>query len=372
MKTRNGKIAQLPKPIRDDLNHRLENGKQSPELLKWLNSLPETKDLLAQKFDNQPITPSNISDWRHGGFQDWRADQIREARIQRICETGGSLEKAEAGDLFENFARITIAEMMVNLDAVQKLSGEKRAERMHHLVRDLSRLQNAYNRSRWADLAWTKYNDTFPKEPSELVSPHRNQTEAGTQTPNFELPTTTSSAPIPIVPDRAESQAVDPEDPEPKPDGNGMYVLHFTNCNCDEPCPKCHAPDSDYPLEDAIRDRRYYRKTGQYPCDRRGKRRFLINVACGCPCDRCAEKTDTTALVLNAIPACRAEALAEAGRAALPHCPIIHHAESRDENPDIETNPIPPLITPLPISPLPPAQLADFTRRMALLKSLPQ
>src|SRR4051812_33273533 len=116
MKTRNGKIAQLPKPIRDDLNHRLENGKQGKELLEWLNSLPETKDLIAQKFDNQPITPSNLSDWRHGGFLDWRADQLREARVKRICETGGNLEKAEAGDLFENFARITIAEMMVDLD----------------------------------------------------------------------------------------------------------------------------------------------------------------------------------------------------------------------------------------------------------------
>src|SRR3954463_11051197 len=115
MKTRLGKIAKLPKPIRDDLNHRLENGKQSPELLEWLNSLPETKELITQKFDNQPITKSNLSDWRHGGFQDWRADQLREARIQRICETGGTLEQAETGDLFEHFARITVAEMMVDL-----------------------------------------------------------------------------------------------------------------------------------------------------------------------------------------------------------------------------------------------------------------
>ena len=295
MKTRIGKIAQLPKSIRDDLNHRLENGKQGRELLEWLNSLPETKELITQKFDNQPVTASNLSDWRHGGFQDWRADQIREARIQRICETGSSLEQAEAGDLFENFARITIAEMMVNLDAVQKLRGEKRDQKMKHLVRDLARLQNAYNHSRRTDLAWTKYNDT--NNSGTGVPPVRSNEPSDLTPPTSPLspPNATSSPPAPLVPDCAKSQAVDPNDPEPKPDGNGMYVLHFTNCNCHEPCPTCHAPDSDYPLDDATRDHRYYRKYFRYPKDRHGKQRFLINVICDCACQRCAEKAAATA-----------------------------------------------------------------------------
>jgi hypothetical protein len=38
MKTRTGKIARLPKPIRDELNHRLENGAAAPELLARLQS----------------------------------------------------------------------------------------------------------------------------------------------------------------------------------------------------------------------------------------------------------------------------------------------------------------------------------------------
>ena len=92
MKTRTGKIAQLPKLIRDDLNQRLENGQQGPALLKWLNALPETKDLLAQNFDALPISKQNLSEWRQGGYQEWLRDQTREHRIQRLAESGLQLE----------------------------------------------------------------------------------------------------------------------------------------------------------------------------------------------------------------------------------------------------------------------------------------
>jgi hypothetical protein len=346
MKTRLGKIAQLPKSIRDDLNHRIENGKQGTELLEWLNGLPETKEIIAQKFDNQPITRCNLSDWRHGGFLDWRADQNREARIQRISESGESLQKAEAGDLFENFARITVAEMMDDLDALQKCRGQKRAQNLHNLVRDLARLQNAYNRSRWAALAWTKYNDTLPTEPETKNPKPETVSEldlsaiasATAETPNAKLvtPLTTTA----LVPDCAESKTVPPDDSEPKPDGNGMYVIHFTNCDCDEPCPKCHAPDSNYPLEEAIRDRQYYRKYGRFPCDRRGKARALINVACDCSCDRCD---------INTPP-------------AFPHDPMPRHEpKPSDENPSAIAAPQ-PQIQPLNAH-------TDFLRRMALLKT---
>ena len=376
MTTRTGKIAQLPKSVRDDLNRRLENGKQSPELLAWLNSLPETQELLTQKFENQPITRSNLSDWRQGGFAEWRADQLREARIQRICETGRNLERAENGDLFENFARITLAEMTVDLDAAQKLRGERRIDRMNHLVRNLSRLQNAYNRSRWADLAWTKYNDGFDSGtgtcraealakanppvrtsvPSALATHNSPPTTSNAQPETAGVPPAHSSAltprpsplnPSSVVPDRAPSQALPPDEGEPKPDGNGMYVLHFTKCNCHEPCPTCHAPDSDYPLEDAIRDHRYYRKYFHYPRDRHGKQRFLINVICDCPCTRCAD--------------------AEPGMAALPRCPIIHH-----EHPASDEKLPPPNSTPPPPTVNPSIHLTDFSRRLARLQTSSQ
>ncbi len=162
MKTRTGKIAQLPKPIRDDLNQRLQNGKQGPELLKWLNSLPETQDLLTEKYDHQPINRQNLSEWRHGGYEDWLRHQDREYRIQRIAEEGSDLQDREGqDDIFENTARIAIAELMTDIDDLHQLKGEQRWNRLRTFTRELCRMQNAYNRSRREELAWTKWTDRF-------------------------------------------------------------------------------------------------------------------------------------------------------------------------------------------------------------------
>jgi hypothetical protein len=46
MNARNGKIARLPRPVREELNERLERSAESPGLLQWLNGLPEVKTLL--------------------------------------------------------------------------------------------------------------------------------------------------------------------------------------------------------------------------------------------------------------------------------------------------------------------------------------
>lgn len=41
--TRNGKIARLPREIREELNRRLDDGEQGVRLVEWLNGLPEVK-----------------------------------------------------------------------------------------------------------------------------------------------------------------------------------------------------------------------------------------------------------------------------------------------------------------------------------------
>jgi hypothetical protein len=50
MSPRNGKIARLPRSIRDELNNRLEDSEESPELLDWLNALPDVREVLRKQF----------------------------------------------------------------------------------------------------------------------------------------------------------------------------------------------------------------------------------------------------------------------------------------------------------------------------------
>jgi len=55
MRARTGKIARLPVAVREELNHRLENGALGRELVPWLNELPEVKQILAERFAGRPI-----------------------------------------------------------------------------------------------------------------------------------------------------------------------------------------------------------------------------------------------------------------------------------------------------------------------------
>jgi hypothetical protein len=68
---RRGKIARLPRAIRDQLNIRLDDGQEADDILPWLNSLPEVQETIATRFNGVPISPQNLSAWRQGGFQEW-------------------------------------------------------------------------------------------------------------------------------------------------------------------------------------------------------------------------------------------------------------------------------------------------------------
>ncbi|HEX4121117.1 MAG TPA: hypothetical protein VH619_10910 [Verrucomicrobiae bacterium] len=68
---RRGKIARLPGNIREELNIRLDDGQEAGEILTWLNAVPEVREILANHFEGSPISPQNLSAWRHGGFQEW-------------------------------------------------------------------------------------------------------------------------------------------------------------------------------------------------------------------------------------------------------------------------------------------------------------
>lgn len=80
--TRNGKIARLPKDIREELNRRLEDGEAGVRLIEWLNGLPEVVKVLAEEFEGVPINDVNLSQWKNGGFLDWQARQRAEAVVE--------------------------------------------------------------------------------------------------------------------------------------------------------------------------------------------------------------------------------------------------------------------------------------------------
>lgn len=80
---RPGKIAGMPREIREKLNERMQDGEGPAELAQWLNSLPEVKAVLEEKFDGKPLTEQNLHDWKRSGFADWtrHQDMLQVARL---------------------------------------------------------------------------------------------------------------------------------------------------------------------------------------------------------------------------------------------------------------------------------------------------
>jgi hypothetical protein len=277
MITRHGKIARLPNDIREELNQRLFNGAMGPELLAWLNQQPAVNEVSSQFFNGAPVNPQNLSDWRRGGYQDWLRHQERELRIQRIAEQGVSLKQQEGDeDLFENSARIAVAELMVDMDSLHKKDDKQRWNRLRELTRELVRLQNAYNRSRWAELAWTKRNDQFEDIPESSQEPeHASQSEPPPSTLDPRLPT-------PITVDQGVSNGEGETD---KRVWVTRVIHRRKGCGCI--CRNCHPDDGEYPYAEAIRDAAEAKQRGAL-CFWRGL--LCINTEptdCDCVCVDC-------------------------------------------------------------------------------------
>ncbi len=84
--TRNGKTARLPLAFREQINIRLDDGEQAASLLAWLNAKPEVQALLVAEFAGHPVNAQNLSDWRQGGFAEWRWQREARAWMQRLAE----------------------------------------------------------------------------------------------------------------------------------------------------------------------------------------------------------------------------------------------------------------------------------------------
>lgn len=73
--TRKGKIARLPRAVRDELNRRLQEGEPGVRLVEWLNGRDDVQAMLQAEFGGRPINDGNLSEWKQGGFEDWLRHQ---------------------------------------------------------------------------------------------------------------------------------------------------------------------------------------------------------------------------------------------------------------------------------------------------------
>lgn len=106
---RNGKIARLPRDIRETLNRRLEDGEPGGALLVWLNELPVTRQVLARHFAGGEISKQNLSEWRQGGFKEWQARQETLEQTRELAAEAEDITATTGGKLADHLATVLAA-----------------------------------------------------------------------------------------------------------------------------------------------------------------------------------------------------------------------------------------------------------------------
>ncbi len=164
MKTRTGKIARLPQSIREQLNQKLENNVPGNELLPWLHSLPEVQKILADHFGGRPISKSNLSDWRHGGFIDWHHERQSRQQWWELIERARELTEKRTGEngidassYLGTFLLLEVSEALDRLHTVK--NWDQRSKLMRVICRTLSRLRNDDSREKLLRLRELKQMD---------------------------------------------------------------------------------------------------------------------------------------------------------------------------------------------------------------------
>jgi hypothetical protein len=152
MSARNGKIARLPRSVRHQLNERLERSEPSPQLLDWLNTLPEVKEVVQNHFAGVPISKQNLSEWRQGGFQEWlaRQDLCEDARdVRQLSEEMDDDESQMV--LADDVAQVLAARfgsLIANWNGEVDEKFEAKSKVLNRLCRSVVQLQRGMHRSK--------------------------------------------------------------------------------------------------------------------------------------------------------------------------------------------------------------------------------
>ena len=168
--TRNGKIARLPKAIREELNRRLADGEPGKELVAWLNGLPQVRHVLAGDFGGRPVREQNLSEWRQGGYVEWLRQQEALELVRNLSAEADDLKVAAVEPLSDKLGLWLAARYAV---AARKLADQKDGEldwpRLRELCNDVVALRRGDHSAARLKIEQTRLDQEKEETEEELV-----------------------------------------------------------------------------------------------------------------------------------------------------------------------------------------------------------
>jgi hypothetical protein len=119
--TRNGKIARLPAAIREELNQRLLDGQPGRQLVEWLNGLPKVQAVLKAQFKGNPITKTNLSQWKTGGYPAWEVGDRMADHVKSILDGTAALQAVAKDRLTGRIALILAANLAIGMQRLESM-----------------------------------------------------------------------------------------------------------------------------------------------------------------------------------------------------------------------------------------------------------
>ena len=183
------KISRLPRKVRDELNTRLDNGQLGPQILPWLNALPEVKKILDEHYQGAEINSQNLSTWRETGFCDWqrRQEDVQKTRdltefALTLADKSGALMKGNRAliggkllGVFEQMPTETLESLMADkpetlLELISKVAALSTAETSDQRVHnDRERLKLEKEKGQRADKKLALDREKFEKAVAEKI-----------------------------------------------------------------------------------------------------------------------------------------------------------------------------------------------------------
>jgi len=131
-----GKISRLPREIREQVNQKLDAGEPGNRLVIWLNELPAVRALLAAEFGGAAIKEQNLTNWKQGGFREWRLQKEVQAFAQQPAGTVSVVTPEQLSTIVAVRYLAAVREWQLS-----PVPAERRWRQMRVILRDVLKLQ---------------------------------------------------------------------------------------------------------------------------------------------------------------------------------------------------------------------------------------
>jgi hypothetical protein len=109
--------------------------------LEWLNSLPQTQEILKSLFNGAPINKQNLSDWKKGGFRDWQAQQEALGAMQQMASEAEELQSSSTELLSDKVATWLLARYFMKLKQALAAGGADELKLLREFSADVVALR---------------------------------------------------------------------------------------------------------------------------------------------------------------------------------------------------------------------------------------